>query len=650
MTGMAAILFAGLDDRLKMKLMSSRVFVAGLLLTLAGCGGSQEVSEAGVDDNAPAVEAYYRDNPERFVFSTIDQLPPDLTWENGEGLAPIGDPRARRGGQLRLRVNSMQQTLRILGPDANSTLRGPLWNANMIYLLMRHPWEDAYMPGLARAWAIDPEDSRTIYLRLDPDARWSDGRPFTTEDIFFSLYFLLSPDIQDPAVNRVFDENVTRITRYDDSTVAFTFTKPTPDPLGNLSTFILVQREFYREFGEDYVDRYHWRFSPVTGPYTLADEDIRKGRQVTFRRLENWWADDKPYYRHRFNPERLTFLLIRDDNKAFEAFLRGDIDWHAMNRTTYWHERAEEQPIVDGYIERAWVYDQLPAARIGVYMNSEKPRLNDRTLRLGIQHAINYDRVNERLYRGDRHRIRSFADGYGRYSHPTLAARSFDLEKAAEYFTEAGFGQRGDDGILVNAADERLSFVLTVPNRGDEVTVAALLKEEALRAGLELQLDVMDPTAYFTKVFEKNFQLSLHSWNTGYSPLPAFEWELRGVDAGKPQNFNTTNINDPRLDELLAAWDKNADPDIAEKLSHEAQQRIHDYAAWVPGLMADFHRMGYWRWVQFPDYFQVPRYFFFLESGVFWIDEERRAETMRAREEGERFPPVTDFYERWRRE
>jgi len=242
LTGMAAILFAGLGDRLKMKPMSSRVFVAGLLLTLAGCGGSKEAPEAGVDDNAPAVEAYYRDNPQRFVFSGTDQLPPDLTWENGEGLAPIGDPRARRGGQLRLRVNSMQQTLRILGPDANSTLRGPLWNANMIYLLMRHPWEDAYMPGLARAWAIDPGDSRTVYLRLDPDARWSDGRPFTIEDIFFSLYFLLSPDIQDPAVNRVFDENVTRITRYDDSTLAFTFTKPTPDPLGNLSTFILVQR------------------------------------------------------------------------------------------------------------------------------------------------------------------------------------------------------------------------------------------------------------------------------------------------------------------------------------------------------------------------------------------------------------------------
>jgi len=633
-----------------MKSLFSLAVVAVVLVTLVGCGGSEDVTETEVFDNAALVDAYYRDNPERFVFSSIDQLPPDLTWENGEGLAPIGDPRAKRGGQLRLRVNSMQHTLRILGPDANSTLRGPLWNANMIYLLMRHPWEDAYMPGLAQEWAIDPADSRTIYLRLDPDARWSDGRPFTIDDIFFSLYFLLSPEIQDPAINRVFDDNVTRITRYDDSTLAFTFTKPTPDPLGNLSTFILVQREFYREFGEDYVDRYHWRFSPVTGPYTLAEEDIRKGRQVTFRRLENWWADDKPYYRHLYNPDRLTLLLIRDDNKAFEAFLRGDIDWHAMNRTTYWYERAEEPPIVDGYIERAWVYDQLPAARIGVYMNSDKPLLNDLTIRLGIQHAINYDRVNEGLYRGDRRRIRSFADGYGRYSHPSLKARPFDLAKAAEYFSEAGFGQRGDDGILMNAEGERLSFVLTIPNRDDDVTVGSLLKEEAMRAGLELQLDVMDPTAYFTKVFEKNYQLSLHSWNTGYSPLPAFEWELRGVDAGKPQNFNTTNINDPRLDELLEAWDKNADPDIAEKLSHEAQQRVHDYAAWVPGLMADFHRMGYWRWVQFPDYFQVPRYFFFLESGVFWIDEERRAETMKAREEGETFPPVTDIYERWRRE
>ena len=37
------------------------------------------------------------------------------------------------------------------------------------------------------------------------------------------------------------------------------------------------------------------------------------------------------------------------------------------------------------------------------------------------------------------------------------------------------------------------------------------------------------------------------------------------------------------------------------------------------------------------------------ETGVFWVDEERKAETLEARKEGRTYPPTTDIYERWRR-
>jgi len=618
------------------------------LLVLAGCTESEEIDEPAVYDNRAEVEAYYRANPERFVFSAIDQLPVNLDWQDGVGLPEVGDPDAQRGAQLRIRLNSMQQTLRVVGPDANATLRGPLWSANMVSLLMRHPWSDAYMPGVARRWAIDPSGSRKIYLELDPDARWSDGRPFTADDVLFSLYFLLSPHIQDPAINRVYDDNITSVTRYDDYTVAIEPTNPSPDPLSGMTTYMLHQREFYREFGEDYVERYHWRFAPVTGAYRLDKNKVRKGRQVTFDRIENWWANDKPYYRHRFNPDRLTFMLIRDDNKAFDSFLKGDIDWHFLDRTQLWYENAGEDSIANGYVERAWVYNQLPAARIGIYMNAMHSLLEDPNVRAGLQHAVNYDNVNEKLYRGDRRRIRSFADGYGAYSHPELRARQFDPDLAEKYFAEAGFGSRDDDGVLINTEGERLSLVLTVNNRGDDVTLATLLKEQARTTGLELIIDVLDPTAYFTKIFEKNFQLSLHGWHTGYSVLPAFEWELRGIDAGKPGNFNTTNIRDETLDDLLVEWDSNSDPEKAIQLSHAAQERVHAFGAWVPGLTADFRRIGYWRWVRWPGYFQVPRYFSWLESGVFWVDEQLREETLKARKEGRPFPPVTRVYDHWR--
>jgi microcin C transport system substrate-binding protein len=594
------------------------------------------------------VEAYYEANPDRFVFASLKDLPANLDWEDGSDLEPFGDPRAQRGGRLKLRLNSMQQTLRVLGPDANGSLRSPLWNGNAVFLVGRHPWSEGFYPGLAREWAIDPHDARTVYLRLDPDARWSDGRPFTIEDVFFSLYFLLSPHINDPAINGVIDENITRLTRYDETTFSITQTNPSPDPLGLVSTLILSQREFYREFGPDYVDRYHWRFAPVTGPYTVDPEQIKRGQQITFERLENWWADDKPFYRYRYNPDKITFIVIRDDAKAYESFLNGNIDWHSLNRTELWYDKADAEPKRYGYIKRAWFYDQIPAARNGVYINSMHQGLDNKDLRLGIQHAINYDWVNEGLFRGDRRRIRSFADGYGRYSHPTLRARAFDPESAREYFAKAGYSLRGGDGVLMNEDGQRLSFDLTVSSGGDDVAIASILKEQALLTGLELRIDALEPTSYFTKTFEKNFQMAIHGWYTGYSPLPAFQWELRTDDAGKPKNFNTTNIDDPELDALIKEWELADDPEKASQISHAIQERVHEFAAWVPGLTAGYSRIGYWRWIQWPAYFMVPQYSAISDTGLFWIDEAMQEETREARRQGRTFPPVTEIFDRWK--
>ncbi|MEX0332456.1 MAG: ABC transporter substrate-binding protein [Puniceicoccaceae bacterium] len=618
-----------------------------LILIMTGCG--KEAVEEAAYDNTEEVDAYYRDNPDRFAFASPEDIPDNLIWEDGNELTPFGDPRAERGGRLNLRLARMQPTLRILGPDSNGTLRGPLWSANTVYLIHQHPWEDGYIPGIAKRWSVDPDNRRRIFLELDPDARWSDGRPVTVEDMFFSLYMQLSPNINDPAINRVIGENFQRFTRYSDHLFSMTLTNPTPNPLSAAETFILNQREFYREFGEDYPDRYHWRFAPVTGPYTLDEKDIKRGEQITFRRIDDWWANDKPFYRHRFNPDALTFVVIRDDTKAFESFLRGIIDWHALNETDLWYDRADVEPIRKGYIERAWSYDLLPAPRSGMYLNAMQPLLDNPDVRTGIHHAINYQRVNDEIHRGDRRRIRSFADGFGPYDHPDLRAREFDLEKALERFAKAGFSERGPDGILQNAAGQRLSFTLTVSTQGEDVDIATVMKEEAMKAGLELRIEQMDPTSFFTKIFEKNHELALSSWDTGYSQLPAFQWEMRGEDAGKPKNFNTSNIKVKRLDDLLEEWDATDDPAEARRISHAIQQEIHDFAAWIPGLTIDFTRIGYWRWVRWPDYFQVPRYFFFMSTGVFWIDEDRRQETLEARKSGTTFEPVTRVYDRWKK-
>jgi microcin C transport system substrate-binding protein len=251
-----------------MRSIESLIIVLFVVL-LTGCG--RQAEEAVAYDNTEEVEQYYAEHPDVFRFATLADVPEGLDWQDGSGLTPYADPKAKRGGSFRLRLARLQSTFRVVGPEANGSLRHPLWNSNSVPLVALHPWEDGYHPGLAMRWAVLNTTPQQLFFELDPEARWSDGRPVTTDDFLFSLYVLRSPYINDPAINRVFEESYARITRYDERTFSVTLGKPTPDPLAQTDGLsILFQREFYREFGPDYTDRYHSRFAPVTGPLHLV--------------------------------------------------------------------------------------------------------------------------------------------------------------------------------------------------------------------------------------------------------------------------------------------------------------------------------------------------------------------------------------------
>ena len=90
-------------------------------LALAACGkkekgdglghkamGADEV-EAAKAYKHPLAEAYYKENPDFFVFKQIEDLPADLKWENGAGLPEIGSPKAKKGGHV-VDTNHEQET------------------------------------------------------------------------------------------------------------------------------------------------------------------------------------------------------------------------------------------------------------------------------------------------------------------------------------------------------------------------------------------------------------------------------------------------------------------------------------------------------------------------------------------------------------
>ncbi|MGH8800753.1 MAG: ABC transporter substrate-binding protein, partial [Casimicrobiaceae bacterium] len=128
-------------------------------------------------------------------------LPSDLRWETNNDEPLIGSPKAIRGETLRYELGAYPLTFRLMGPNSNDSFAG--WNRLFTFnfaLVQRHPVTDRFIPMMATHWSVQ-DDQRTIYFKLDPDARFSDGHPVTATDYVFTWQMMRSPHIVDPFYN-----------------------------------------------------------------------------------------------------------------------------------------------------------------------------------------------------------------------------------------------------------------------------------------------------------------------------------------------------------------------------------------------------------------------------------------------------------------
>jgi microcin C transport system substrate-binding protein len=259
--------------------------------------------------------------------------------------------------------------------------------------------------------------------------------------------------------------------------------------------------------------------------------------------------------------------------------------------------------------------------------------------------------------------MRTTADGYGEFTHPTLQARKFDVEAALARFAAAGFSERGPDGVLVNEAGERLSFTLSTGYESLKDTLT-ILREEALKAGLELRLEVLDGTAAWKKVQEKQHDIQFSAFNVSPEMYPRYWETYHSVNAYdspwladgspnperklKPQTNNLQSIANPELDKRIEAYRASDSVDRMRALAFEMEEILHEDGSFIPGFVIPFLRTAYWRWVQWPEDFNVKLATSNVEYHVLWIDEAIREATQKARRNGETFEVHDMVFDRYK--
>ena len=171
------------------------------------------------------------------------------------------------------------------------------------------------LPSLAKAWKVSP-DGLTYTFELQTGVKWHDGKPFSSEDVVFSMDKFLRT--VHPRARLVINKYVESINAPDASTVVIKLKEPFA-PF--LSIFVvdnmpMVPKHIYE--GTDFATNPANQTPIGTGPFKF--KEWKKGSYIILTRNNDYWKPNLPYL------DEIIFKVIPDAASRAVAFEKSDVN------------------------------------------------------------------------------------------------------------------------------------------------------------------------------------------------------------------------------------------------------------------------------------------------------------------------------------
>jgi microcin C transport system substrate-binding protein len=549
-----------------------------------------------------------------------------IQWVTNLDDPPIGDPAAQKGGTFSVYATAYPLTFRLVGPDATDAFAN--WSHAFTFdfkLVRRHPTTDRFIPWMATAWSVQ-KDQRTIYFKLDPDARWSDGEKITADDYVFTYEMMTSKDIVDPFWNAFFDENFESVEALGPYLLKVVGKHWSWRPLDDFDLWPTPRHATH--LGPNWVREANLKYPVVPGPYVVTE--AVEGERVVFSRLKDWWGTDKRYFRGLYNVDRIVIKVVLDEDRAFDFFKKGELSWYRVNTAKKWVQDTDFEAVQKGWVHKKRLFIDYPEGLYGFCMNLEKPIFQDKNFRKAIQYAFNFDEINDKLMFGSYYRSVSAFEG-SEFKNPDLKPYGFDPRKVREHLALAGYTQRDRSGYFVRKDGTRASFTLTygTPGLTRHMTV---VKQIFKKLGIEMKLQLLESGTAFQRRQERAYEMSIISQTTDFYPDPYQYFDSEFVKT--KNNNNVFAFGNAKADSLIDVYRFDPDADRRLQAMHDLDALIQDEAFYVPFWKAPFLRFVYWDSVRFPSFFFPKRTEQVMNWQVFWIDGQREAALAAAMKSG----------------
>jgi peptide/nickel transport system substrate-binding protein len=389
----------------------------------------------------------------------------------------VGRAVAQGGGELRFCLHMEPKTFDPLKveDDASASIR--YLTGGVLVRVNRET--QALEPELALSWKVS-KDGRQISFRLRSGVSFSDGSPFTAEDVAYTIQQLMDPALHSATGDafRSGTGNVeTRVISPTQISIKFPAQVSGLDRLFD-QVAILSQHSGKKE-------------SAVLGPFMVAD--YKPGSTVLLKRNPNYWKTDE---QGRKLPYLDSIRLDIQPNRDVEMlrFKRGELDLINSLDSEYFDKLAAAAPqlVHDAGAsldsEQLW-FNEVMTSPIPGY---KKDWFRSANFRRAISEAINREDLSRVVFKGHAQpALGPFSPANKFWFNAKLKPQTYSSDAALKTLQSEGF--RMENGTLKDKNGNAVVFSI-ITNAGNKVRerMAVLIQDDLQKIGVHVNVVTLD--------------------------------------------------------------------------------------------------------------------------------------------------------------
>lgn len=493
-----------------------------------------------------------------------------LTFTPAEAAKTVGNPNAPQGGTLKVNLGAEPSTLNPI--TAQDGYSGQVHGYVLDSLFSRNVDTYEFEPSIAESMELS-KDKKVFTVKIKKGLVFSDGKPLTAEDVKFS-FDVIFDDTYNAIHYRSYYEGIEKVEIVDPHTVKF-YTK-TPyfkneeivSGLSVLPKHIYGNAEKGKKMNKSVIG---------SGPYVI--DKYQKGKRLVLKRNPKWWGNNDPAMKGNYNAEEIILRFIKEEQIEIERLRKGDLDYAFFTPEQY--VKKTTGPDWKKEIDKHKVQNKGSKGYGFIGWNLQIPIFQSKKTRQALAHLMNRKLMIDKFLFNLSEEATGpwYRDSI--YASPKVKPLSFDRKKAQQLLKADGWSDSDKNGILDKKIDGNkveFRFSLLTANKDFEKYLT-IYKEDLRRAGIDMEIKVLEWNAFVKLLDSKKFQAVNLGWGGGSIDLdPKQIWHSDSAGKG---GSNFISYSNKEVDELIEKARTQFDRNDRIKTLQKVYELIADDAPYL---------------------------------------------------------------------